>query len=167
MKKFTRDDEIFMQHALIEAKKAFLMNEVPIGAVLVIENKIISSAHNKTMQTKKMTGHAEIICMEAASQILNDWRLVNANLYVTVEPCYMCAGAAILGRVKRIIWGTEDSRFGACGSLSNIFEKRHPIHQVEVSGGLFAEESRELIQSFFRKKREENRARKLLSRAYE
>jgi len=136
-----------MKIALEEAKKAFEKKEVPIGAVLVFENTIIGKGHNQVEFLKDATSHAEILCLKEGIKYLGDWRLTDTTLYVTVEPCIMCFGAAVLSRVKKIIWGCSNKRHGvACTN--------HPIHQIEIESGVMEEESKELMQTFFKEVRE-------------
>lgn len=156
MENFTDLDKKFMNEALLEAKCAFEKGEVPIGAVLVVDNKIIARGHNLVEKFQDATLHAEIVCMQNANKVLGNWRLLDSTLYVTMEPCSMCAGAAILSRVSRIVWGCPDIRHGACGSWIDLFTLQHPIHQIEILSGLMEEEAKSLIQEFFRKRRKEN-----------
>lgn len=142
-----------MREALVEAEKAFAADEVPVGAVLVHQNKIIARAHNQVESLKDATAHAEILCLQEASKILDNWRLLETTLYCTLEPCSMCAGAMILSRVKRIVWGAPDLRQGACGSLFHIINAPHPIHQIEVESNVLKEESAALLKEFFGRKR--------------
>ncbi len=158
MKKFDSKDPVkeiaFMQLALEEAKTAMLKNEVPVGCVIVdFEGNILSRAHNKVETNNDATSHAEILAIQAASKFAGDWRLVQSTLYVTLEPCLMCAGAAILSRVKRIVYGCPDFRHGACGSLMDVFSVDHPIHKVEIAGGLLAQEASALLKQFFQERR--------------
>lgn len=150
----------FMYQALQEAEKAFVLQEVPVGAVLVKNNVVIARGHNLIEQEKNPTKHAEIVCIEKACQIFQDWRLEECTLYVTLEPCPMCLGALIQARVKKVVWGAKDPRGGALGSFCNLIEKPHPIHQIESIGGIFADESKELLQKFFQMRREENKCKK-------
>jgi tRNA(adenine34) deaminase len=156
---FTEFDKKFMREALLEAQEAFKEDEVPVGAVLVKENRIISRGRNCVEKEKNATKHAEIVCLSEGAKILGDWRLLDTILYVTMEPCSMCAGAAILSRVTKIIWGCPDIRHGACGSWTDLFIKPHPIHQIQIQSGLFEEEARALLQNFFRNKRKSHAVR--------
>jgi tRNA(adenine34) deaminase len=143
------EDNIFMQVALDEAKKAFDLNEVPVGAVIVVNQQIISRAHNQTEGDDDATSHAELLCIRRATKYFNDWRLSGATLYTTLEPCLMCAGAIINARVARVVWGAPDLRQGACGSLINVFTGIHPIHNPVLSGGCLQEEAAHLMRTFF------------------
>lgn len=146
-------DEEFMRMALEEAEIASSKGEVPVGAVLVIENKVIAKAHNLVESLMDATAHAEILCIKKASQVLQNWRLLNSTLYTTLEPCCMCAGAMILSRVGTLVWGAPDIRQGAHGSFVNILSQKHPIHNISVRSGVLAEESAELMKKFFRQRR--------------
>lgn len=142
-----------MQEALLEAQRAFDKGEVPVGAVLVYKEEIIARGHNLVEQTKDATAHAEMNCLREASKILENWRLLEATLYCTLEPCSMCAGAMILSRVKKLVWGARDLRHGADGSWTSLISLPHPIHQVEVEGGVLAEECAVLMREFFKRRR--------------
>lgn len=146
----------FMNEALKEAKKAFSKDEVPIGAVLVLEDKIIARGHNQVEMLNDPTAHAEMICITSAANHLNNWRLLNCVLYTTVEPCCMCAGAVILARIKKLYWATADTRVGANGSFIDILGQNHPIHNVEVEKGLLEEEAKYLLKLFFQKARKKD-----------
>jgi tRNA(adenine34) deaminase len=151
-----QSDHFFMAEAIKEAEKAFLKNEVPVGAVLVKEGSIIARAHNEVEFQKKSLAHAEILCLSIASEFLNNWRLSGTTLYVTLEPCSMCLGAIILSRVKKVVFAAPDIRHGACGSWVNLVESKHPIHQVEIKKGILQTESSELLKKFFRERRIQN-----------
>ena len=148
------DDKIFMKLALDEAKRAFDEHEVPIGAVLIDESGIlICGDHNRIEQLGDATAHAEILTLRAASQKLNRRRLTNCTLYSTVEPCAMCAGALILCRVKRLVYGATDSKFGAAESLFNVTDNPALNHRLQVTAGVLEDESRDLLKKFFADKR--------------
>lgn len=147
------NDEYWMKEALIEAKKAFEEKEVPVGAVVVADERIIGRGHNSTEKLKDPTAHAEIIALSAAANYLNNWRLNEAGVYVTLEPCLMCTGALILARIKRLVFAAHDEKFGACGSVYNIpFDARfnHNFHMIP---GVKAEEAKILLRKFFEDKR--------------
>ncbi|MBR4904842.1 MAG: tRNA adenosine(34) deaminase TadA [Selenomonadaceae bacterium] len=147
-------DKYFMKFALEEALKAYEENEVPIGAVLVIgDGVLICGEHNRIEQLNDATAHAEILALRAASKILNRRRLSDCTLYSTVEPCAMCAGALVLCRVKRLVYGITDSKFGAAESIFNVVNNPALNHQVEVTAGILEEECRELMKKFFGKRR--------------
>lgn len=149
------DDTHFMREALKEARKAFREEEVPVGAVLVFENKVIARGHNQVEMLKDATAHAEMLCIGAGAQALENWRLLNTTLYCTIEPCVMCAGALLLSRVKRLVWGAADIRHGANGSWMDLFSYVHPTHHIEITSGVLADECGAILQEFFRKRRDE------------
>jgi len=149
----TKTDQEFMRFALAEAQKAYDANEVPIGAVLVFQNQIISSAYNQVESLKDATAHAEMLCLKKAAEKLGNWRLLDCTLYCTLEPCLMCAGAMILSRVKTLVWGAPDLRHGAGGSLMDVFAINHPIHQLEIRQGILQDESASLLKKFFQERR--------------
>jgi len=142
----------FMEYALEQAKKAALEGEVPIGAVIVKDNKVIASAHNRCEAEKDPTAHAEILCIKKAAEVLGDFRLTDTELYVTLEPCLMCAGAAINARVKEIIFGASDPQKGALGSVTNLYSFNFPNKPI-VFGGIKEKESVLILQEFFKKRR--------------
>lgn len=142
-----------MSAALQEAGKALEQDEVPIGAVVVFENKIIGRGFNQVERLKDATAHAEMIAITAAENHIGDWRLSDCDIYVTVEPCLMCAGAILSSRIKRIFFGVFDPKFGACGSLYNVAQEGKINHKAEVYSGLLDRESSSLLQDFFKKKR--------------
>jgi tRNA(adenine34) deaminase len=146
-------DQKFMKFALAEAQKAYDAKEVPIGAVLVFQNQIISSAYNQVESLKDATAHAEMLCLKKAAEKLGNWRLLDCTLYCTLEPCLMCAGAMILSRVNTLVWGGPDLRHGAGGSLMNVFAMDHPIHQLEIRQGVLKDESASLLKKFFQERR--------------
>ncbi len=147
------DHNYFMEQAFREAQLAFEESEVPIGAVVVIKNRIIGRGHNQTEALKDATAHAEMIAITSASENHGDWRLDDSILYSTIEPCAMCAGAAVLSRVKTIVYGAPDPRFGACDSLFSIPTDTRLNHRLEIISGVMAKESVELMQLFFRQVR--------------
>ena len=147
-------NEKYMRAAMKEAHKAELKDEVPIGAVIVCDGKIIARAHN-TRQTKQIsTHHAEILCIEKACRKLNSWRLEGCDLYVTLEPCPMCAGAIQQSRIRKVVFGAYDPKGGFFGSNFNINEVKGLNHYPEVEGGILKEETAQLLKDFFKKKRE-------------
>ena len=147
-------NEKYMRAAMKEAHKAELKDEVPIGAVIVCDGKIIARAHN-TRQTKQIsTHHAEILCIEKACRKLNSWRLEGCDLYVTLEPCPMCAGAIQQSRIRKVVFGAYDPKGGFFGSNFNINEVKGLNHYPEVEGGVLKEETAQLLKDFFKKKRE-------------
>jgi tRNA(adenine34) deaminase len=144
------EDIAYMRMALDEARNAAECGEVPIGAVLVVGQSILGCGRNQRENLQDPTAHAEMIALRAAAAELQTWRLLEATLYVTMEPCAMCIGAVILARVKRVVFGVHDPKAGACGSIFNIPEERRLNHRLEVCSGVLVEESRELLQEFFR-----------------
>ncbi len=149
----TKTDQEFMKFALAEAQKAYDAGEVPIGAVLVFQNQIISSSYNQVESLKDATAHAEMLCLKKAAEKLGNWRLLDCTLYCTLEPCLMCAGAMILSRVKTLVWGAPDLRHGAGGSLMDVFAINHPIHQLEIRQGILKDEAAGLLKKFFQERR--------------
>ncbi len=142
-----------MREALKEAQKAFAEDEVPIGAVAVYKNQIIGRGHNRTEHLQDSTAHAEIIALTAAANALSTWRLNDVIIYTTIEPCIMCAGALVLARVKKIVFGARDEKFGGCGSIFNIVQEKRLNHQIEVIEGVLKDDALILIKKFFAKKR--------------
>lgn len=152
---FSQLDADFMREAILEAKLAEEIDEVPIGAVCVREGKIISRAHNTRETSKCATHHAEIIAIERACEALGGWRLPGVTLYVTLEPCAMCAGAIINARIERVVYGAPDLRFGALGSLTDL--SKIPFNHIpKVEGGVLKEECAELLSAYFRAKRKKD-----------
>lgn len=152
--------EDFMLEALKEAEKALSMNEVPVGAVIEKDGKIIGRGHNRTETSKDPTAHAEIIAIREAAKNLGGWRLIGSRMYVTAEPCSMCAGAMVLSRIEKVYIGTRDPKTGACGSLMNILQDERLNHYVEIETGIMQQQCEKIMKSFFqklrRKKSEEN-----------
>ena len=147
-----------MGQAMREAMKAYAASEVPVGAVVVHEGKIIGRAWNQVETLKDATAHAEMLALTAAQQALGDWRLENCTLYVTKEPCAMCAGAIVHCRPTRVVFGCSDPKAGAAGGWSNLVESNPPLnHRCEVTAGVLGEESLALLQSFFREARQRKR----------
>ncbi len=147
------NDDVFMREALKQAKVASEADEVPVGAVIVHANKVIARAHNQVETLKDPTAHAEMIALTQATNALSSKWLNECTMYVTIEPCSMCAGALVLARIKRICYGAEDPKTGACGSVLNIVRHGKLNHKVEVAGGILAPECGYLLSEFFRKKR--------------
>ena len=149
--------EKFMKEALKEAKKAFKEDEVPVGAVIVKEGKIIARAHNQKETKKDTTHHAEIRAIQKASKKLGVWRLQDCEIYVTLEPCAMCAGAIIQARLKKVYIGTMDSKTGACGSVLNLLEDYPFNHRVEIEKEILQVECEKILQDFFQQLRKKKR----------
>ncbi|MEW5766808.1 MAG: tRNA adenosine(34) deaminase TadA [bacterium] len=147
------DDIYFMKEALEEARLALEEGEVPVGAVVVKGGQIIARGHNRCEQLKDPTAHAEILAIREASRILNNHRLINTSLYVTLEPCPMCAGAIVWARIKELVYGAFDLKAGACGSIINLVQ--HPVlnHRVKIKEGILTKECACFLSNFFREKR--------------
>ena len=143
----------FMKEALKEAKKAYDKEEIPVGAVIVRDDKIIARGHNIKELKKDTTKHAEIIAIQKASKKMDAWRLEGCTLYVTLEPCAMCAGALIQSRIKKVVIETMDKKTGACGSVLNLLEDYKFNHQVEIETEIMETECREILQHFFKELR--------------
>jgi len=148
-------DVLFMREALKEAKKAFAADEVPVGAVLVHNGKVIARGHNQVELLQDATAHAEMLCLTSGASVFENWRLEGATLYCTLEPCCMCAGAMLSSRIDRLVWGAPDLRLGANGSWIDVFKEKHPMHTIEVVRGVLQEEAAELMREFFQKQRKQ------------
>ena len=149
-----KKEEKFMKEALKEAQKAYDKLEIPVGAVIVKDEKIIARAHNQKETKFDTTKHAEILAIQKASKKLNAWRLENCEMYVTLEPCTMCAGAIINSRIKKVFIGTLDSKTGACGSVLNLFEDYKFNHKVEYELGVLQKECENILKDFFKEIKE-------------
>lgn len=143
-----------MREALREAEKAFRKGEVPVGAVLVIDGKIIAKAHNQKESTFDPTAHAEILAIRQASRAINAWRLSEAILYITKEPCVMCSGAIVQARIKRVVYGCDDPKGGGAVSLYRILQDSRLNHWVEIKSGILEDECRKILQKFFKELRQ-------------
>jgi len=150
----------YMKEALKQAKKAYRIGETPIGAIIVRNGEIIARAYNKRETKKCVTYHAEILAIEKACKKLGGWRLPGCDLYVTMEPCPMCAGAIVQSRIENVYFGAYDYKYGCCGSKTNIFEPGLFYYNVNYVGGILETESKELIQSFFKELRKKKRSEK-------
>ena len=146
-------DEKFMKAALKEACKSFELDEVPVGVVIVKDDKIIARVHNLRETKQDPTGHAEISAIKKASKKLKSWRLIDCTLYVTLEPCSMCAGAIMWSRIKRVVYGAKDIKGGAIGSSFNLFELKGINHKPEVTSGVLENEASAILKDFFKLKR--------------
>jgi tRNA(adenine34) deaminase len=146
-------DEKWMALAIDQAKLAEAMGEVPVGAVLVQDGQLIASAHNQPISSNDPTAHAEIQLLRKAGKKLNNYRLPNTTLYVTLEPCTMCLGAMIHARVSRIVFGAYDQKTGVCGSCQDLSSSECFNHSIKVKGGVLAGECKQLLQQFFKKRR--------------
>ena len=154
--------EYWMSKALELAEQAALRNEVPVGAVIVYDNEIIGRGSNNPISSNDPTAHAEIIALREAAQKIKNYRLVNADIYVTLEPCAMCAGAMVHSRVKRLVYGAADLKTGAAGSVFNLVAHPQLNHQVEVTAGVFALETGAMLSQFFKRRRKEKKQLKKL-----
>lgn len=149
-----KNSDYYMQKAICEANKAFVINEIPIGCVIVKNDEIISTGYNMRNTYKNTLYHAEIIAINKACDIIGDWRLEGCTMYVTVEPCPMCAGAIIQSRLDKVVFGTYNKKAGFAGSVLNIMQMDELNHKVEIESCVLEEESKELMQSFFKAFRE-------------
>jgi tRNA(adenine34) deaminase len=151
--RFFPRDEYFMRLAVREAELAPEHEDVPIGAVLVRGGEVIAAAHNERELRGDPTAHAEIIALREAARVIGSWRVLDAAMYVTLEPCAMCAGALVLGRVARVVYGARDPKAGACGSVLDVLSEPRLNHRPEVAGGLLSVECGELLSAFFAPRR--------------
>lgn len=151
-------DESFMKQAVKQAKKAYDKLETPIGCVIVHEDKIIARGYNKRNIKKNTLAHAEILAINKASKVLGDWRLEDCTMYVTLEPCPMCAGAIVQARIPRVVIGSMNPKAGCAGSVLNLLQQDGLNHQVEITKGVLAEECSGLMTSFFRELRKKKKA---------
>ncbi|WP_151409729.1 nucleoside deaminase [Anaerococcus sp. Marseille-P9784] len=156
---FSKKDYFFMNEAIYEARLARLIEEVPIGCVITYEDKIIARAHNYTFKGKSALKHAEILAIEKASAYIDDFRLEDCTMYVTMEPCSMCAGAIINSRIKRLVIGIADYKRGACGSNTNITGDRSQLHYLDAEFSLLEDECLYEIQTFFKMLRNRNKTK--------
>ncbi|MBY6180331.1 MULTISPECIES: tRNA adenosine(34) deaminase TadA [Staphylococcus] len=147
------NDEYYMKLAIEEAKKAQKLGEVPIGAIIVKNNEVIASAHNLRETAQLPTAHAEHIAIERASKVVGSWRLEECKLYVTLEPCVMCAGAIVMSRIPKVVYGATDPKGGCSGSLMNLLEESRFNHRAEVIKGVLEQECGDLLRNFFRELR--------------
>lgn len=146
-------DEHFMQEALALARQGAAMGEVPVGAVVVKDDVIVGRGFNRPISSHDPTAHAEIAALRSAAKHLGNYRLIDCDLFVTLEPCVMCAGAILHARIGRVIYGARDPKTGACGSVVDLFAEARLNHHTEVTGGLLAEEAAALLQTFFADRR--------------
>ena len=146
-------DSVWMERALEEARRAFEEGEVPVGCAVVAEGRIVGRGRNSVERLQDPTAHAETLALSAAANTLGTWRLTGCELFVTLEPCTMCIGAIHLARIKRVVFGTPDPKFGACGSIVDIPAEPRWNHSVEVTGGVRAEEAALLMRDFFQRLR--------------
>lgn len=152
--------EQYMKEAIKQAKKAYKIDEVPIGCVIVYEDKIIARAYNKRNYKKNTLAHAELLAIDKASKALGDWRLEGCTMYVTLEPCQMCAGAIVQARIDKVVIGAMNPKAGCGGSILNLLEMEEFNHQVEVVRGVLEEQCQGLLQEFFKELREKKKREK-------
>ena len=150
-------DERFMEQAIKESLKAFEHDEVPVGCVIVHDGIIIGRGYNRVESLQDPTAHAEILAITSAAENLQSWRLADCTIYCTLEPCAMCAGALVLARVDRLVFGAYDPKFGACGSIYNIVQDSRLNHRIATSSGVLGDQCATIMQEFFKKKRSDNR----------
>ncbi len=151
----SNEDEKFMLLALKEAWKAFCDGEVPVGAVLIRNGEVISRGWNQVEMLSDATAHAEMLCITAGEAAMENWRLLDTTLYCTIEPCSMCAGAMLLSRIPRLVWGAPDLRHGANGSWVNLFQTPHPTHSIEITSGVLKNYAATLMRDFFQLRRQQ------------
>lgn len=154
------EKEKYMKEAIKEAIKAYKIEEVPVGAIIVKDGKIIARAHNKKETKKNATSHAEILAIQKACKKLESWRLTDREMYVTLEPCSMCAGALINARIKKVYIGTEDAKTGACGSVLNLLEDYKFNHKIEIEKYILKDECEKILKDFFKMLRKRNKNEK-------
>ena len=150
-------DERFMREAIRQARKAGALMEVPIGCVIVYEGKIIARGYNRRNTDKNTISHAELNAIRKASKKLGDWRLEGCTMYITLEPCQMCAGAIVQARIPKVVIGTMNSKAGCAGSVINVLQMKEFNHQVDICKGVLADECKEMMQNFFRNLREKKK----------
>ena len=155
--RFILEEIKYMVQALKEAKKSYEKEEIPVGAVIVKDGKIIARGHNLKETKTDTTNHAEIIAIKKASKKLNSWRLTGCTMYVTLEPCTMCAGALIQARLDKVVIGTMDEKTGACGSVLNVLKDYKFNHNVEIETNVMEKECKEILQKFFKELREKRK----------
>lgn len=159
-----QDDEFWMQHALTLADRAEAQGEVPVGAVVVKDDEILGEGWNSPITDNDPTAHAELRALKAAAQKVQNYRVVDATLYVTLEPCAMCAGLIVHARVKRVVFGAWDTKTGAAGSVMQLLQHPALNHQVEITGGVMAEACGDKLSAFFKRRREEKKQAKQVAR---
>lgn len=153
MKKMLTKDEKYMLEAIKEAKKAESKDEVPVGAIIVLNDKIIARAHNLKENSQTAINHAEVLAINKANKKMSSWRLIDATMYVTLEPCLMCAGAIIQSRIKKVVYGAKDLKAGAIESIININDIKTINHHIEVTRGILEEQCSSIISNYFKNKR--------------
>lgn len=161
------EKEYYMHEAIIEAQKAYAKGEVPIGAVVVCDKKIIGRGHNLREVSQDATTHAELLAIQDACRNQNSWRLLNSQLFVTLEPCPMCSGAIILSRVDEVYYGAHDAKAGVCGTLMNLLADERFNHQAYVESDICHDECQQLLQTFFKELRKKKKEQKKTSQKIE
>ncbi len=151
-------DEKYMKEALKQAEKAYRLGEVPIGCVIVYQDKIIGRGYNKRNTKKTTLAHAELVAIDKASKAMGDWRLEDCTMYVTLEPCQMCSGAIVQARIRKVVVGTMNPKAGCAGSILNLLQMEEFNHQVELSVGILEKECQEILQKFFQELRVRNKS---------
>lgn len=160
MRKYS-EDEKFMKEAIKQAKKAEKIDEVPIGCVIVYEGRIIARGYNKRNTMKTTLAHAEILAIKKAGKVINDWRLEDCTIYITLEPCQMCAGAIVQARMKRVVIGSRNAKAGCAGSVLNLLQEPRFNHQVELTDGVLEEECSSMLSNYFKCMRERKKLLKM------
>jgi len=158
------DDSYWMELALEYALKAQALNEIPVGAVVVKDNKLIAAGYNRSITDNDPSAHAEMIAVREAGKVLNNYRLIDCTLYVTLEPCSMCAGLLVHSRINRLVFGASDAKTGSAGSIMNLLQEPRLNHQVEVCGGVLAQQCGSTISDFFKSRRAQIKAAKKAAR---
>ncbi len=157
-------DEYWMEKALTFASKAEAIDEIPVGAVLVKDNQLIAYGYNRSITDNDPSAHAEMMAIREGGKVLNNYRLIDCTLYVTLEPCSMCAGLLVHSRIKRLVFGAKDAKTGSAGSIMNLLQEPRLNHQVEVTDDVMSEQCGAVISAFFKRRRKEKKAAKLAAR---
>ena len=160
-------EERYMKEAMKQAKRAYAIGDVPIGCVIVYEDKIIARGYNKRNKNKTTLAHAELLAMAKASKKRGDWRLEGCTMYVTLEPCQMCAGAIVQARISKVVIGSMNPKAGCAGSIINLLQMKQFNHQVEMETGILEEECSEMLSQFFKELRQKKKAEKLIDKKAE
>ncbi|WP_228710707.1 tRNA adenosine(34) deaminase TadA [Saccharobesus litoralis] len=155
-----KSDAYWMQLALQEADKAEQINEIPVGAIVVCNDEVIATGYNQSITLNDPSAHAEMIAIRQAGQVVNNYRLVDCTLYVTLEPCPMCAGLLVHSRIKRLVYGASDAKTGCCGSIMDLVQHPQLNHQIDVTSGVLAQECGDKLSAFFKRRRKEIKALK-------
>lgn len=161
----TKTDEYWMAQAIELAKQAEAENEIPVAAIVVKDNQLVTSAYNQSIQLHDASAHAEVLAIRKAGQVLNNYRLVDCDLYVTLEPCPMCAGLLVHSRIKRLIYAASDAKTGACGSILNLVNHPQLNHQIDTTSGILSDRASAQISAFFKRRRAEIKQQKKARKA--